>query len=145
MNETYKEYICDVCENHGYCSNGSRPMITHYGLKVCSTGCAMRSWKFANLINPKYNHTVMKSVIPEGSMSCKNCECGCNEFIFFEDFDHLDCPSKHLRDDAIIDNEDKDIDFYGKKSKFKCLDCDKGLMEYQKRIIDIIRKKNNKI
>lgn len=143
----YIEYTCDVCENMGMCCDGSRPMLTSFGLNVCSTGCAMRAWKFGRCIDPKYNHTVTRESldsITEYSflMRIKRCDCGCNESYSYDSVEHYECISRHLKKDVIIELNNDEIyeETYGRKCIYKCEDCGKGLMKYQKKIIEEIRK-----
>lgn len=149
MTSEYVEYVCDVCEMRGMCRNGSRPMLTSFGLKVCCTGCAMRAWKFSRCIDKGYEHTVTSEELEAMSdsefMRHKRCECGCRESFMTHEVNHYECPSHHLQDGAVValDNSELEGGNFGHLSKYKCTDCGEGLMKYQKTIIDAMLKSSN--
>lgn len=140
--DEFKEHTCDVCENVSYYMDDNRPMVTSYGFKVCSTGCAMRVWTFDALIDPAHGHDRLKINV-SGLLSSRGCcECGCkNSFTVDEYKAVMGCKggARHCKKDRIVPltDEEKRSPKFGYKSSFRCLDCGEGLRTYEKRLIDI--------
>lgn len=125
-------HSCNVC-----CCTSSKSMTTHYGLKVCSMGCALRVFRFASLISPMYKHD---DIVMTDSYLPKKCNCGCKMAYFPSDNVHLTCKGgkRHCVKDRVVDLTEEELksEKYAKHCIYKCMDCDTGLSYYQKVIID---------